>query len=100
SSSPFTHPASPMTARILAPTDENLLLAAAALRGGELAAMPTETVYGLAALACEPSALAKIFDAKERPRFNPLIVHVAMPEDATNQGEFAWIDFLAEQELI
>jgi L-threonylcarbamoyladenylate synthase len=46
------------------------------LRKGEVVALPTETVYGLAADALNPVAVAKIFDAKERPRFNPLIVHL------------------------
>ncbi len=51
--------------------------AAAALARGELVGMPTETVYGLAADAGNPDAVAAIFLAKGRPRFNPLIVHVA-----------------------
>jgi L-threonylcarbamoyladenylate synthase len=46
------------------------------LRKGELVALPTETVYGLAANALEAIAVAKIFEAKERPRFDPLIVHL------------------------
>ena len=46
------------------------------LRGGDLVALPTETVYGLAANALSPIAVAKIFEAKERPRFDPLIVHL------------------------
>ena len=46
------------------------------LRKGELVALPTETVYGLAANALESIAVAKIFEAKERPRFDPLIVHL------------------------
>jgi L-threonylcarbamoyladenylate synthase len=46
------------------------------LRKGEVVALPTETVYGLAADSLNPAAVAKIFDAKERPRFNPLIVHL------------------------
>ena len=46
------------------------------LRNGELVALPTETVYGLAAKALNPIAVAKIFEAKERPRFDPLIVHL------------------------
>ena len=46
------------------------------LREGELVALPTETVYGLAANALESIAVAKIFEAKERPRFDPLIVHL------------------------
>jgi L-threonylcarbamoyladenylate synthase len=46
------------------------------LRKGDLVALPTETVYGLAANALKPIAVAKIFEAKERPRFDPLIVHL------------------------
>ena len=46
------------------------------LRRGEIVALPTETVYGLAADALNPIAVAKIFEAKERPRFDPLIVHL------------------------
>jgi len=50
--------------------------AAQALAGGDLVAFPTETVYGLGANALDARAVAKVFAAKERPRFNPLIVHV------------------------
>lgn len=46
------------------------------LRRGEIVALPTETVYGLAANALDPIAVVKIFEAKERPRFDPLIVHL------------------------
>jgi L-threonylcarbamoyladenylate synthase len=46
------------------------------LRKGEVVALPTETVYGLAADALNPAAVAKIFEAKERPRFDPLILHL------------------------
>jgi len=46
------------------------------LRDGEVVALPTETVYGLAADALNPDAVTKIFEAKERPRFDPLIVHL------------------------
>nr|WP_245771880.1 L-threonylcarbamoyladenylate synthase [Rhodothermus profundi] len=51
--------------------------AAAWIRQGELVAFPTETVYGLGADAFNPTAVRKIFAAKERPRDNPLIVHIA-----------------------
>ncbi len=47
------------------------------LEGGALVAIPTETVYGLAANALEPLAVARIFEVKNRPSFDPLIVHVA-----------------------
>ena len=50
------------------------------LRKGEPVALPTETVYGLAANALDSIAVAKIFEAKERPRFDPLIVHLPNPE--------------------
>ncbi len=50
--------------------------AAEVLRGGDVVALPTETVYGLAANALDPAAVAKIFAVKERPSFDPLIVHV------------------------
>ena len=46
------------------------------LRRGDVVALPTETVYGLAADALNPIAVAKIFEAKDRPRFDPLIVHL------------------------
>ena len=62
---------------ILRLSDESIRLAAAALMRGELAAFPTETVYGLGGDAYNTAALAKIFEAKGRPRFDPLIVHIA-----------------------
>ncbi len=52
-------------------------LAAEALRRGQLVILPTETVYGLAADAGNTEAVARLFEAKGRPRFNPLIAHVA-----------------------
>lgn len=55
--------------------------AAQAIREGEIVAFPTETVYGLGANALNPEAVAKIFMAKERPSFDPLIVHIAQIED-------------------
>ena len=51
--------------------------AAAILRAGGIVAMPTETVYGLAASAFDPRAVARVFEAKRRPSFDPLIVHIA-----------------------
>jgi L-threonylcarbamoyladenylate synthase len=55
----------------------DILEAARLLRSGELVAIPTETVYGLAANAGDENAVLKIYAAKNRPRFNPLILHVA-----------------------
>lgn len=54
-----------------------VLRAVEALRAGEVVALPTETVYGLAANALDPDAVAKIFEIKARPAHNPIIVHVA-----------------------
>jgi L-threonylcarbamoyladenylate synthase len=51
--------------------------AADALAAGDLIILPTETVYGLAADAANPAAVARLYEAKGRPRFNPLIAHVA-----------------------
>ena len=57
--------------------DAAVARAAAALRAGGIVAVPTETVYGLAADATRPEAVARIYAAKGRPDFNPLIVHVS-----------------------
>jgi L-threonylcarbamoyladenylate synthase len=51
--------------------------AARLLRGGGIVAFPTETVYGLGAVAFDERAVARVFEAKRRPRFDPLIVHVS-----------------------
>lgn len=72
-----------------------------ALEQGDLVGIPTETVYGLAANAFNPEAVARIFDAKNRPSFDPLIVHVAnkkaarelvlnMPADAIKLAKKFW----------
>ncbi len=58
--------------------------ACALLRAGDIVALPTETVYGLAADAFNPEAVAKIFAAKERPSFDPLIIHIASRGDLKN----------------
>lgn len=63
-----------------------LALAAETLRVGGLVAFPTETVYGLGADATDDRAVARIFEAKGRPRFNPLIVHVPTLETARTLG--------------
>ncbi len=55
--------------------------ACALLQQGDIVALPTETVYGLAADAFNPTAVAKVFAAKERPSFDPLIVHIAARGD-------------------
>jgi len=82
-------------------TPAQLDQAVAALRRGELVAVPTETVYGLAADASNSVAVARIFEAKGRPANHPLIVHVAspaaldqlateVPESATRLMEAFW----------
>lgn len=68
---------------------DGIAVAAEILRGGGLVAVPTETVYGLAARADSAAAVAAIYRAKGRPDFNPLIVHVASLEQA---AELARID--------
>ncbi len=65
----------------------SLQRAAEILRDGRLVAFPTETVYGLGANACNGEAVARIFEAKGRPRFNPLIVHVLDLDRAETFGE-------------
>lgn len=63
-------------------------IAAEALKTGRLVILPTETVYGLAADASNPQAVARLFEAKGRPRFNPLIAHVANAVDAEGIAVF------------
>src|SRR5437879_269073 len=65
-----------MNARILSADETAIARAARLLRDGALVAFPTETVYGLGGDATSEAAVARIFAAKGRPRFNPLIVHV------------------------
>jgi len=77
-------------ARLLAPTPANLRRLAAVLRAGGLVAVPTETVYGLAAHALDPRACRAIFRAKRRPAFDPLIVHV--PDLAAAEALAVWND--------
>jgi L-threonylcarbamoyladenylate synthase len=67
----------------LAPTQDGIAAAAKILRDGGLVGFPTETVYGLGGDARNDHAVARIFEAKGRPHFNPLIVHV--PDLATAQ---------------
>jgi L-threonylcarbamoyladenylate synthase len=62
---------------MLSGDDPGIERAARAIREGKLAAFPTETVYGLGADAFNTRALAQVFEVKERPRFDPLIVHIA-----------------------
>ena len=65
-----------------AENNENIKRAAEIIKNGGLVAFPTETVYGLGANALDPEAARKIYAAKGRPSDNPLIIHIAEPEDA------------------
>lgn len=77
-----------MNTEILAPDDSGLERAALLLRAGQLVAFPTETVYGLGGDARNDSAVAGIFQAKGRPHFNPLIVHIGDLRQAEALAEF------------
>ena len=67
---------------ILEANEENIRKAAMAIRNGGVVAFPTETVYGLGADGYNPQACARIFEIKERPRFDPLILHAYSAEMA------------------
>jgi L-threonylcarbamoyladenylate synthase len=78
-----------METRVLPFTDEAIAQAALLILSGEPVAVPTETVYGLAADATNADAVARIYEAKGRPSFNPLIVHVRDLAAARKIGEFS-----------
>lgn len=67
---------------------ESVACAVKLLQAGEVLAMPTETVYGLAADATNAAAVAKIYEAKKRPQFNPLIAHFASKDAAMQEVHF------------
>ena len=83
-----------MSTRLLPATPRGFEDAARLLAGGGLVAFPTETVYGLGADARDDRAVARIFEAKGRPRFNPLIVHLP---DLAAARRHARLDDLAER---
>ncbi len=68
---------------------EAVVKASGLLQNGELVALPTETVYGLGANALDPDAVTKIFEAKERPSFDPLIIHLSRPEQLAEYCELS-----------
>lgn len=78
------------TPQIYPANAESLDLAAKTLQKGQLVAFPTETVYGLGADATNDEAIARIYEAKGRPQFNPIIVHVAQAEILKDYVE--WTD--------
>jgi L-threonylcarbamoyladenylate synthase len=77
-----------METRVLPFSDETIAEAARLILAGEPVGVPTETVYGLAADATNAEAVARIYQAKGRPTFNPLIVHVPDLAAATRIGDF------------
>ena len=79
-----------MKTRLLSAQDGGIADAAALLRAGALVSFPTETVYGLGADARNGQAVARIYEAKGRPSFNPLIVHLG--DVAQAQDYVAWSD--------
>src|SRR5476651_2040578 len=72
---------------VVSPSPEAFLRAVELLRQGRVVGLPTETVYGLAADGLNPAALARIFEVKQRPLFDPLILHCATPEEAFGLAE-------------
>jgi L-threonylcarbamoyladenylate synthase len=70
----------------VAPIGTDVAHAAELLRGSEVVGMPTETVYGLAAVAFDERAVVKVFEVKGRPSFDPLIVHLASASDLVAGG--------------
>ena len=78
----------PQATRILTYDDEAIAEAARLVLAGQPVAVPTETVYGLAADATNAEAVARIYEAKGRPSFNPLIIHVYTIEEAMRIGSF------------
>src|SRR5512139_4183744 len=78
----------PVDTRVLPLSDEAIAEAAWLILAGEPVAVPTETVYGLAADATNAEAVARIYAAKGRPSFNPLIVHVPDLAAAERIGRF------------
>jgi L-threonylcarbamoyladenylate synthase len=84
---------------LLKVSDESVRQAAAVLAQGGLAAFPTETVYGLGGDAFNPRALARIFEVKGRPRFDPLIVHIAAIEALEKAADISLLDTAARKNL-
>lgn len=74
-------------AKYISSSDQSLKEAGERIRSGHLVSFPTETVYGLGCHALDPIAVSRVFDAKERPLTDPLIVHVNQVQDATKLWE-------------
>jgi len=84
---------------MLSTSDRDIEKAAAALKAGLLVAFPTETVYGLGADAFNLSALARVFEAKNRPRFDPLIIHIAEIGDLDRVVDMASLNSAVRERL-
>ena len=74
-------------AKVISSSNESLVKAGERLRSGHLVSFPTETVYGLGCNALNHDAIQKVFQAKERPLTDPLILHVTDPKDALDLWE-------------
>ncbi len=85
-----------MKTAILEATSENIVLCAIQLHDSQLVGIPTETVYGLASLAFDEVAIEKVFKAKERPTFDPLIVHVSQHA----RGSLSFLEYLSSLHLV
>lgn len=88
-----------MKTLIFEPSNENLIKCSHALKASEIVAMPTETVYGLAANCFDEIAIEKVFKSKNRPTFDPLIVHVNTNE-INHSSKFPNLDYLFSLNLI
>jgi L-threonylcarbamoyladenylate synthase len=84
---------------VLPANDANIEYAARVLREGRLVAFPTETVYGLGADVFNAGALACVFEVKQRPRFDPLIVHIADMHTLDALVDFSVLSSLAKERL-
>src|SRR5438067_3386041 len=78
-----------LATRVLSAARDAVAAAVCVLHGGGLAAFPTETVYGLGADATNGEAIARLYAAKGRPRFNPLIAHVGDVQAALRLARFS-----------
>jgi len=74
--------------QVITSSNADIANAARMLRAGGLVAFPTETVYGLGANAADGQAVAKLYETKRRPEFNPLIVHITEFDEAVRLGRF------------
>ena len=81
-------------------SDESIKQAAQILIQGDLVAFPTETVYGLVANAFNPQALAKVFEVKGRPSFDPLIIHIASFETLEKVADMSLLNSKTRDKLI